>query len=93
MADSRLVSLSAHPRASTAIRRAKAYGGLGGFALMTLVGLSHGSPLEATLLRALLGGVIANLVVWAIAVAVVKRVLIAEATAAARRAKAARAAE
>jgi hypothetical protein len=89
MAEKRLVSLSEHPRAATSIRRAKAWGGIGGFLLMLLVGLTHGSPLDATLVRALVGGVVANLVVWAIAVAVVKRVLIAEATAAARRARAA----
>ena len=85
MAEARLVSLKEHPRAGASIRRAKASGGIAGFALMTFVGLSHGSPLDATLARALVGGVVANLLVWAVAVAVVKRVLIAEATAAARR--------
>jgi hypothetical protein len=88
MADSRLVALSEHPRAAPAIRRAKAWGGLLGFLLTALVGVRHGAPLESTLGRALAAGIVANLVVWAVAVAIVKRILIAEATAAARRAQA-----
>jgi hypothetical protein len=84
-ADKRLVSLAEHPRAGASIRRAKAWGGLAGFGLMTAVGLLHGSPLDGTLGRALVGGIVAYLIAWAVAVAVVKRVLIAEATAAARR--------
>jgi hypothetical protein len=86
-ASSRLVSLSDHPRAAPAIRRAKARGGLLGFALTALVGLSHGAPLEATLGRALVGGILANLIVWGVAVTVYKRVLVAEATAAAAAAR------
>jgi hypothetical protein len=92
MSDTRLVSLAEHPVAALKIRRAKAWAGLGGFALMTVVGLRHGSPLEATLVRALVGGLAANLLVWAVSVAVVKRVLIAQATVAARVARERRAA-
>jgi hypothetical protein len=87
-----LTSLAEHPRAGRSIRRGKAYGGLAGFALMTVVGISHGSPVDATLSRALVGGIVAYLIAWAVWVAVLKRVLIAEATAAARRRDAARAA-
>lgn len=89
----RLTSLSAHPSAAAAIRRAKAWGGLGGFALMTLVGMSGGAPLDKTLERALVGGIVAYVITWAVAVSVYKRVLIAQATAAARRARTAAAAE
>ena len=92
MADTRLVSLAEHPVAAARIRRAKAWAGLGGFALMTVVGLRHGSPLDATLVRALVGGLAANLLVWAVSLAVLKRVLISEATVAARAARARRAA-
>ena len=92
MTDTRLISLAEHPVAAAKIRRAKARAGLAGFALMTVVGLRHGSPLDATLVRALVGGLAANLLVWAVSVAVVKRVLIGQATAAARAARARKAA-
>ena len=92
MADTRLVPLSEHPTAAVKIRRAKAWAGIGGFLLMTVVGLRHGSPIEPTLVRALIGGLAANLLVWAVAVSVAKRVLIGQATAAARSARARRAA-
>jgi hypothetical protein len=92
MSDTRLVSLAEHPVAAAKIRRAKAWAGIGGFVLMTVVGLQHGSPLEATLVRALVGGLAANLLVWAVLLAVVKRLLIAQATVAARAARARRAA-
>lgn len=88
MSKARLVSLSDHPRAAPAIRRAKAYGGLGGFALTALVGFQHGAPLDGALGRALVAGIVGNLVAWAVAVAFYKRLLVAEATAASRRAQA-----
>jgi hypothetical protein len=91
MTDTRLTSLAEHPTAAAKIRRVKAWGGIGGFLLMTLVGLRHGSPLDATLVRALVGGIVANLLVWAVALAVAKRVLIGQATAAHRRTLAERA--
>jgi hypothetical protein len=90
MTDTRLVSLHEHPTAGPKIRRAKAWAGMGGFLLMTLVGLRHGAPLDATLVRALIGGIAANLLVWAVSLAVGKRILIAQATTSARAARAAR---
>ena len=92
MTDTRLVSLQKHPTAGPKIRRAKAWAGIAGFLLMAVVGTRHGSPLDATLVRALVGGLAANLLVWAVSVAVVKRVLIGQATAAARAARARKAA-
>jgi len=90
MTDTRLVSLQKHPTAGPKIRRAKAWAGIAGFLLMAVVGTRHGSPLEPTLVRALIGGIAANLLVWAVSLAVVKRVLVAQATTAARSARAAR---
>ena len=93
MTDTRLVSLNEHPTAGPKIRRAKAWAGIGGFLLMAIVGTQHGSPLEPTLVRALIGGIAANLLVWAVSLAVGKRILIAQATTAARAARAREAAE
>jgi hypothetical protein len=86
MSDPRLIPVAEHPRAAEAIRRAKAYAGLSGFGLVALLGFSHGAPLEAALGRALVGGVVAYLLIWAAALAVWKRLLVAEAVAVARRA-------
>lgn len=80
----RLVSLADHPRAAPSIRRIKAFGGIAGFAIAVLEGLSHGDPFAATLLRGLELGLLGNVVAWAAAVAIWKRVLTAQATAAVR---------
>jgi hypothetical protein len=79
-----LTSLADHPRAAPAIRRAKAAGGLLGFGIAVLQGLSHGLPFATVLLRGLELGVAGNVVAWAAAVAVWKRVLTAQAAAAVR---------
>jgi len=80
----RLVSLADHPRAAPSIRRIKAFGGMAGFAIAVLEGLSHGAPFAAMLLRGLELGLLGNVVAWAAAVAIWKRVLTAQATAAVR---------
>jgi hypothetical protein len=82
-----LTSLRDHERAGPAIRRAKALGGLAGFAISTVAGLGHGAPLAGTLEHALEGGVAAYVLTWAAAVTIWRRVLTAQALAAARRAK------
>lgn len=84
MAAPQLTSLSDHPRAAPAIRRAKALGGLAGFGLAVAVGLQHGEPFAPMLLRGIELGLVGNLVAWAAAVIVWKRVLAAQATAAVR---------
>jgi uncharacterized membrane protein YccC len=79
-----LTSLADHPRAAPSIRRAKALGGLAGFGLAVLVGVQNGEPFSPMLLRALELGLAGNLVAWAAAVVVWKRVLAAQATATVR---------
>lgn len=79
-----LTSLAAHPRSAPAIRRAKAIGGLVGFGVAVLQGTSAGLPLATILLRGLELGLVGNLVAWAAAVVVWKRVLTAQAVAAVR---------
>lgn len=84
----KVISLRDHGRAAPSIRRAKAIGGLGGFLAAAALGLAHGGPFAATAERALEVGIAGNLAAWAIAVLVWKRLLVAEAGAAAARMRA-----
>jgi hypothetical protein len=87
-----LPSVAAHPRAGAQIARVKAWGGLGGFALTAYLSWRAGVPIPNLLLRAIAGGVVGWLVLWAGAVTVWRHLVIAELRAArvARRAEAER---
>jgi hypothetical protein len=95
-----LPSVASHPRAGAQVARAKAWGGLGGFALVAALSLRAGVPVADALVRALVAGVLAYVAAWACAVAVWRHLVVAElravrrhraAEAAARRAAAQRA--
>ena len=75
------VTLSAHPRASASIRRAKAWGGLGGFALGALASWAHGGLMAGALERGLAGGMLGYLVAWFAAVSVWRHLVRAQARA------------
>lgn len=74
----KLPSVANHPRAGAQIARAKAWGGLGGFALAALLSFRTGVPVPDVLLRALAGGVAGYVAAWAGAVAVWRHLVIAE---------------
>ena len=82
----KLTSLRDHPRAGPGIRRAKAWGGIAGFALILLAGMTAGGTVADGLFRGLVGGVAGYVVVWVAAQMVWSQLLRAEATNAARRA-------
>ncbi len=71
------LSLAAHPRAVRRVAEAKAWGGLGGFLLGGYLSLPTHSASEAAL-RALLAGVVCYVVVWAAAVFIWRRLVVAE---------------
>lgn len=73
-----LPSVANHPRAATQIARAKAWGGLAGFALVALLSWRAAVPTADVLLRALLGGVLGYVATWACAVIVWRHLVIAE---------------
>ena len=73
-----LPSVTNHPRAGAQIARAKAWGGLAGFALVAVLSLRAGVPTADALLRALLAGVAAYVAAWGCAVAVWRHLVIAE---------------
>ncbi|OJU79955.1 MAG: hypothetical protein BGO11_06430 [Solirubrobacterales bacterium 70-9] len=76
------IRLADHPRACRQIELARGWGGVGGFALVGLLALDSGLSPAAAGLRALLGGVLAYMVCWALAVLVWRHLAVAEEAAA-----------
>lgn len=72
------IKVSAHPRAQRQIRRWKGMGGLAGFFLMAWFSWRSGTDFVHLGLRALLGGVITYMAVWAAAVYVWRQIAVAE---------------
>jgi uncharacterized oligopeptide transporter (OPT) family protein len=71
------LSLAAHPRAMRRVAEAKAWGGLAGFMLGGYLSLPTHSASEAAL-RALIAGVVCYVAVWAAAVFLWRRLVVAE---------------
>jgi hypothetical protein len=71
-------SVAGHPRASAQVRRAKGFGGVGGFALAAVLGLKAGITPDQIGLRALGAGVAGYLLFWACSVAVWRHLVMAE---------------
>jgi uncharacterized membrane protein YccC len=72
------VSVAAHPRARASIRRARARTALAAFAIVLFLSLNSGVPGEEAALRALVAGLVGNLVGWACALAVWRSLVMAE---------------
>jgi hypothetical protein len=72
------VSLAAHPRALTAVRRLRARFGIAGLLIVAFLAHRAGVPGPDCLLRGLLGGVVAYFASWACAVAVYRQLVLAE---------------
>jgi predicted lipid-binding transport protein (Tim44 family) len=70
-------NVAAHPRASRRVAESKAWGGLAGFALGGYLSLAHHTLAEA-IFRGLLTGIVCYVVVWAAAVFLWRRLVIAE---------------
>ena len=79
------VSLKAHPRAARSIRLVKGYVGLGACLFAGYVSWRAGTVLVDVALRALLWGVAAYMLAWALSVQVWRHLVIAEVRAAERR--------
>ena len=77
----RMISIAEHPRAGASVRRAKSWGGLLAFALMLAAGLLGGVDTTTALSRAVVGGMVGYLAVWAAALAIWRHLLRAEAKA------------
>ena len=90
-----VISVGAHPRARASVRRIRARTALAAFAIVLFICLSGSVPPQEAFLRALLAGLVGNLVAWACALAVWRSLIMAELKVAtdARRAGVKRAAE
>ena len=72
------ISVGAHPRARASIRRTRARTALAVFAIVLFLGLNAGVPGQEAALRALVAGLVGNLVGWACALAVWRSLVMAE---------------
>jgi hypothetical protein len=84
MSEPTAISVAAHPRAARAIRKAKGYGGLGGFALGLILSLRAGVPAADAALRGIEAGLGGYLALWFAAVMVWRQLAVAELEAARR---------
>lgn len=76
--DDRAIRIGAHPRARRSVRRARAWAGMGGFALVWLLAARAGVPQFEAVLRALAGGMFLHLMAWAFAITLWRRLIVAE---------------
>jgi hypothetical protein len=72
------ISVAAHPRARASVRRTRARTGLIAFALVLVLCLNAGVPAQEAALRALVAGLVGNLLAWACALAVWRTLVLAE---------------
>jgi hypothetical protein len=73
-----VVSIAQHPRAKAGIRRARTRGALGVFALVLALNLiGHQDAFDAVW-RALLAGIVANVVIWRFAIVIWRHIIVSE---------------
>jgi hypothetical protein len=73
-----VVSIAAHPRAKAGIRRARTRAALIVFALVLALNLVGDQTLFDAVWRALLAGIVANVVVWRFAIVIWRHIVISE---------------
>ena len=72
------VSIAAHPRAKAGIRRVRTRAAFGAFMLVLALNLIGHQDLFDALWRALLAGIIVNVIVWRCAIVVWKHIIVSE---------------
>jgi hypothetical protein len=72
------VSIAAHPRAKAGIRRARTRAAFGAFLLVLALNLVGDQDMFDALWRALLAGIVVNVIVWRAAIVVWRHIIIAE---------------
>jgi hypothetical protein len=77
-APSDVVTVAAHPRARASIRRARARTALFAFALVLFLSYQGGVPGQEAALRAVLAGLVGNLIGWGCALALWRQIVVQE---------------
>jgi hypothetical protein len=72
------ICVAGHPRSARMVRRAKGWAGVCGIVLCTFLALGAHLPAFDALLRGLAGGIVSYLVMWALALAVARQLVVAE---------------
>jgi hypothetical protein len=73
-----VVSIAAHPRAKAGIRRARTRAAFGAFMLVLALNLVGHQDLFDAVWRALLAGIVVNVIVWRSAIVVWRHIILAE---------------
>ena len=73
-----VISVGTHPRARASVRRIRAHTALAAFAIVLFICLNGSVPPQEAFLRALVAGLVGNLVGWACALAVWRSLIMAE---------------
>lgn len=73
-----LLSIAGHPKASGSVRRAKGWGGVGGFAIAAYLSSKAGVPVDQVGERALGAGVAGYVLAWGCSVSVWRHLMLAE---------------
>ena len=73
-----VVSIAQHPRAKAGIRRARTRGALGVFALVLALNLIGDQDAFDAVWRALLAGIVANVVIWRFAIVIWRHIIVSE---------------
>jgi hypothetical protein len=72
------VSIAAHPRAKAGVRRARTRAAFGAFLLVLALNLLGDQELFDALWRALVAGIVVNVIVWRCAIVVWKHIIVTE---------------
>jgi hypothetical protein len=76
--DASVVSVAAHPRARASIRRTRARTALAAFVIVLLFSHSAGVTDQEAVMRAVVAGLVGNLIGWACALAVWRQIVVQE---------------
>jgi hypothetical protein len=76
--DAGVVTVAAHPRASGSIRRTRARTALAAFVVVLLLSHSAGVTDQEAVMRAVVAGLVGNLIGWACALAVWRQIVVQE---------------
>ena len=73
-----VVSIAQHPRAKAGVRRARTRGALAVFALVLAINLYTDVDAFDAVWRALLAGIVANVIIWRFAIVVWRHIVVSE---------------